>query len=140
MYFVGNLVTEIYFSRSVSGRRECFPCQLALFPSFEYYSFCSAHKPVLYIFILCIYTYIKYESIQISDYFTWIYILHSECKYISQYIIFSEHIPITYCEKCPILKILDGCITFKLKPHNFLKVITLFWLRICWTHFFIKTY
>ena len=49
LYFVGNLVTEIYFSRScshlcVSGRRECFPCQIALFPSFEYHSFCSAHK------------------------------------------------------------------------------------------------
>ena len=49
LYFVGNLVTEIYFfSRSyhlsVSGRKECFPCQLALFPSFEYYSFCSAHN------------------------------------------------------------------------------------------------
>ena len=27
----------------MSGRRECFPSQSALFPSFEYYSFCSAH-------------------------------------------------------------------------------------------------
>ena len=51
LYFVvGNLVTEIYiFSRRsshlcMSGRKECFPSQFALFPSFEYYSFCSAHK------------------------------------------------------------------------------------------------
>ena len=53
MYFVvGNLVTEIYiFSRRSShlcmaGRKECFPSQFALFPSFEYYSFYSAHKTI----------------------------------------------------------------------------------------------
>ena len=50
LYFVGNLVTKIYtFSRSCShlcmaGRKECFPSQFTLFPSFEYYPFCSAHK------------------------------------------------------------------------------------------------
>jgi len=27
----------------MAGRKECFPSQFALFPSFEYYSFCSAH-------------------------------------------------------------------------------------------------
>ena len=41
-----------FFSRRSShlcmaGRKECFPSQFALFPSFEYYSFCSAHNTVL---------------------------------------------------------------------------------------------
>ena len=47
-------VLKYTFSRSCShlcmaGRKECFPCQLALFPSFEYYSFCSAHRIILYV-------------------------------------------------------------------------------------------
>ena len=47
LYFVvGNLVTEIYiFSRRSSHLcRPVEKSQLALFPSFEHYSFCSAHN------------------------------------------------------------------------------------------------
>ena len=52
LYFVGNSVTGIYifFKKKLhlcmAGRIGCFPGQFALFPSFEYYSFCSAHNIV----------------------------------------------------------------------------------------------
>ena len=51
MYLLETSLLKYTSSRSCShlclpGRKECFPSQFALFPSFEYYSFCSAHSIV----------------------------------------------------------------------------------------------
>ena len=64
----------------MAGRKECFPSQFALLPSFEYYFFCSAHTNIDL-------KYIKQSQILMNPLKSWMFKTnHKKCDFMDDWI------------------------------------------------------